>query len=403
MGEEWVPLNHEILCKSLSLIDKTVEGSGYVFTKLDCTEKDPPLTNLGNKVQAYEHLKYVTLSKNQITDLEPVSKLPHCLCLVASENKITKEGIECMKEAVLPWCQVVDLNTNALAGVCSFNTLGRLRVLDLQQNQIASLEGFDGHQNIEILKLQNNQLETLQGMGPLPKLQQLFVSANKLTSLEGLNAATVEEIDASQNQLASMDHVEGAPKLVTFNVAENQFQGDDDLPEFKKLYEALPMLQTLLVSGNAFCDTFQATGPRKEILLVLPGLLKIDDTKVDNEEREACVQLAKVRAEEKAEMQKTGLAGKLAEVLEKLREEVATKILERETSGKEAILAEFPPPPEPSGDEDADDEPPPKPDPMPKLLKEIALGEELLAMATAEAEKAGVAVDPAADAGDGEE
>jgi hypothetical protein len=395
MAEGWTPLSHEILCKSLSLIDKTVEGSGYVFTKLDCSEKE--LTHLGNKVQDYTHLKYVTLSKNQVEDLEPVSKLPHCLCLVASENKINQDGIKCMVEANLPFCQVVDLSINQLTGVFAFSALARLRILDLQENQIASLEGFDGHQNIEVLKLQKNQLETLEGLGSLPKLQKLFVSENKLTSLKGLEAETLEELDASQNQLTSMDFVEGAPSMRTLNVTGNQYSGDDDLPEFLKLATSLPILETLLVASNPLCDTFPE--PRKEILLVVPGLQKIDDTKVDDEERKACAQLMKVRAEEKAEMEKKGLVDQLAEILEKLPEEAATKIMERETAGKDEILAEFPPPPEPDEDADADAEPPPKPDPMPKLLREIELQKELLQMASAEAQASGVALEAEADGG----
>jgi len=306
-----------------------------------------------------------------------------------------------MLEADLPFCQVVDLSINQLAGVFAFNALARLRVLNLQENQIASLEGFAGHSNIEVLKLQKNQLETLQGLGPLPKMQKLFVSENKLTSLEGLEAQILEELEASQNQLASMDFVDGAPNIRTLNVTGNQFAGDDDLPEFKKLDTALPELQTLLVAGNPLCDTFPE--PRKEILLVVPGLMKIDDTKVDDEEREACVQLMKVRAEEKAEMEKKGLVDQLAEILEKLPEEAAQKIMDRETKGKEEILAEFPPPPEPTGDEDDDAEPPPKPDPMPKLLREIELQKELLSMATAEAQAAGVGLEAEAEAGDGED
>jgi len=74
------------------------------------------------------------------------------------------------------------------------------------------------------------------------------------------------------------------------------------------------------------------------------------------------------------------LADELADILEKLPEEAAQKIMDKETKGNEEILAEFPPPPEPSGD-DADDEPaepPPPVDPMPKLLKEIELQKELL-------------------------
>lgn len=395
MAEDgWTPLSHEILRTSLSLIDKTVEGSGYVFTKLDCSEKE--LTHLGNKVQQYTQLKYVTLSKNQVEDLEPVSKLPHCLCMVASENKITQQGIQCMLEADMPFCQVMDLSLNQLAGVVSFGNLSRLRVLDLQENQIASLEGFNGHANLEVLKLQKNKLTNFVGMGSFPKLQKLLASENEIVSLEGLEASILEELDVSQNSLASMDFADGAPNIVTLNVSKNQFAGDDDLPEFKKLDTALPNLQTILVEGNPLCDTFGY--PRKEILLVVPNVLKIDDTKVTNEEREETLQLAKVRAEEKAEMEKKGLVDQLADLLEKLPEEVGGKIMERETKGKEEIDAEFPPPPAPEGDEDADAEPPPKPDPMPKLLKEIALQKELLDMAREEAAKAGVGLEAEADA-----
>jgi hypothetical protein len=290
-----------------------------------------------------------------------------------------------------------------MEGVFTFNALGRLRILDLQENKITSREGFDGHMNIEVLKLQKNQLETLAGLGPMPKLQKLFASENKLTTLEGLEAETLEEMDVSKNQLSFMYHVEGAKKLITLNVAENQFGGgsgdDDGFDEFKKMNQALPILQTLVMSGNPLCDAFPE--PRKEILLVVPGLLKIDDEKVTNEEREACVQLAKVRAVEKAEMEKKGLVDQLAGILEKLPEEAAQKIMDRETQGNEDILMEFPPPPEPSGDdEDGDVEPPPKPDPMPKLLKEIELQKELLEMAGKEAEAAGVGVEEEAPVDD---
>merc|ERR1719440_82753 len=188
-------------------------------------------------------------------------------------------------------------------------------------------------------------------MGSFPKLQKLLASENEIVSLEGLEASILEELDVSQNSLASMDFADGAPNIVTLNVSKNQFAGDDDLPEFKKLDTALPNLQTILVEGNPLCDTFGY--PRKEILLVVPNVLKIDDTKVTNEEREETLQLAKVRAEEKAEMEKKGLVDQLADLLEKLPEEVGGKIMERETKGKEEIDAEFPPPPAPEGDEDA--------------------------------------------------
>lgn len=388
--EGWKPLSHEIICECLSLIERTVAGSGYAFTKLNCSEKE--LTHLGNKVQAYTNLKYVTLSKNQITALDPVSKLPHVLHLAASENRITKEGIACMLEADLPWCQNLDLSINALSGVVPLSLLGRLRILDLQQNQITTLEGFDGHQNIEVLKLQQNQLESLAGLGNLPKLKKLLLNENKLTSLEGIDAECLEDLDASKNQLASLNFIEGAPNLLRVNVSENQLQGDDNIPEIKRLDTVLPSLEEITASSNPMYDTFPEA--RTEILLVLPRILKIDDTAVEDQERQDAEKLKKVRAQELAEVQKKSLADKIENLKAQLPEDVQAKLADVETQNAESILAEFPPPPEPSPDEEGAEDAEPKevekPDPMPKLMKEIALLEDLLKVAELEAEAAGI-------------
>lgn len=410
-AEGWKPLSHEIICECLSLIERTVAGSGYAFTKLNCSEKE--LTDLGNKVQAYTNLKYVTVSKNQITSLEPVSKLPHVLQIAANENKITQQGITCMLQADLPWCQHLDLSINALTGVVPLNKLGRLRVLDLQQNQIASLESFDGHENIEVLKLQQNQLQSLEGLGKMEKLKKLFISENQISSLKGLDAENLEDLDASKNELASLDFIEGAANILRLNISDNKLQGDDNMPEISKLDSRLLSLQEITASGNPLYDTYSGTEPKgaqTEILLVLPRIQKIDGEAVADEDREQCEKLKKVRAFENASTKKKQLSDRIEDLKSQLGEEVQAKLDDLVNVTKEKINGEFPPLP------NADDGPPEgfegteeewaeqceavkaEHDPMPKLLKEIALLEEVLAVAQEEADAAGIGAPPPEEA-----
>lgn len=416
-AEGFLPLKHEIICDSLSLIERTVAGSGYAFTKLDCSEKG--LTDLGNKIQEYKNLKYVTISKNAITDLAPVSQLPHVLHLAATENKITKEGLECMLSAELPWCQHLDLSANALVGVVSLMALGRLRVLDLQKNEIASLESFDGHQNIEVLKLQENKLESLKGLGTLPKLKKLFVGQNALTSLEGLDAENLEVLDAPGNQLASLNFIEGAPALKSLNISGNQLaagEGEDQLPEISKLNSKLQYLESINAEGNPMCGTLPDA--RKEILLVLPRILKIlpanetpdgpDAESVEKKERDEVERLKKIRAEENANALKNALKRQIDDLKDQLPEDVQATITAQEEADKATVEEEFPPPPEPVEAEEgaAEDEAPKeveKPDPMPKLEREVKLLKALLEMVEKEAEKAGIGKEEAPAEGEGEE
>jgi len=296
MGEDFNTLSHEVLSKCLANIEKTVDGRGYAFTKLDCSGKD--LSDLGNKVEEYEHLRHVVVSNNRIGDLTAISKLPHVLSLSAGTNAV--ESLECMKDGVLPWCQIMDISMNKITALPSLVSLERLRVVNLSGNQIASLEAFGGHPEVEHMRLEQNKLTSLEGFGTMPKLKKLDLSENELVALGGLDAPILENLDLSKNQLVKLDDITGAPKVKTLNLSANKLEGDEEMTEVRKLAaEFLPELTELLVEGNPMAETF-GEGVKLEMIICIPTISIVDGSEVTDEEREQAANMDKARAEERA-------------------------------------------------------------------------------------------------------
>lgn len=308
--DSFVPLTHEILSQSLSQIELHVAGGGFAFTRLDCSNKEPALTNLGNKVENYKHLRHVVLSNNKLDSLTAVQQLPHLLTLHADNNAVT--SLDC-QDAKLPWCQRLDLSGNKLVALPPLQMLGRLRFARFTGNQIASLEGFSGHPALEELDLQENQLTTLRGLGTMVSLRRLSVAGNQLASLEGLDAPRLSELELSKNQLASLANIEGAPSVIDLDIRDNQLSAEDPmLPELRRLYEATPELRTLKLSGNPLADGF-GDSLKIEVLVCAPQLLVVEEEPVTDEDRQAATErgreiLAERAAKEAAEAEAAAAA-----------------------------------------------------------------------------------------------
>eukprot|EP00747_Dinoflagellata_sp_TGD_P163019 gnl/TRDRNA2_/TRDRNA2_181278_c0_seq1.p1 gnl/TRDRNA2_/TRDRNA2_181278_c0~~gnl/TRDRNA2_/TRDRNA2_181278_c0_seq1.p1 ORF type:complete len:329 (+),score=92.38 gnl/TRDRNA2_/TRDRNA2_181278_c0_seq1:88-1074(+) len=310
MGDDWVPLTHEILCQCLSKIELAVGGGGFAFTHLDCSSKE--LTDLGNKVQDYKQLRTVVLSENKLSDITAVTQLPHLLTLRATGNQVAKAG--CLQEAALPWCQSLDLSKNKLVSLPPLRSLGRLRFANFSENEIASLEDFGGHEALEDLDLQSNQLVSLKGLGPLPKLRRLVLTGNQLTSLEGLDVATLTKLDLSGNQLASLEHIGGAPCVTELNISGNQLPGpgeDESLPEIRRLGLEAPKLKTVMLAGNPFADTL-GDGLKVEMVVYAPQLKTVEGEPVTEEDFQAA-KAREVELEAKAKEVAAALAAAKAE------------------------------------------------------------------------------------------
>jgi Leucine-rich repeat (LRR) protein len=291
MGDgEWQPLSHAILKDCLKDIELIVGGGGFAFTKLDCSNKE--ITNLGNKVDAYQQLRHVILSQNKLTDLAQVMKLPHLLTLQADENEVEK--LDCVQDAELPWCQRLDLSKNKLTRLPSLTSFQRLRFAKFAENEIESLEGFGDHPVLEVLELQGNKLTSLSGMGVLGSLRHLNLTSNQLTSLEGLNTPALVKLDLSSNALETLAFIKGAPKCSELILTDCKLSGEDiQMPELKRLAEETPKLENIMLGGNPLFDVL-GENPKSEVLARIPQVTMVENEPVNDEDREAAL----VRAEE---------------------------------------------------------------------------------------------------------
>ena len=68
----------------LTQISKTYDGASYAFTNLNIEEKE--LEELGETLRAYQHLRNISMAKNQLKDISDVVYIPHLLVLNAGEN-----------------------------------------------------------------------------------------------------------------------------------------------------------------------------------------------------------------------------------------------------------------------------------------------------------------------------
>jgi Leucine-rich repeat (LRR) protein len=79
-------LKTEQIVAGLSMIDKTHDGSSYAFTNLIIDEKE--VEELGEGLRGYQHLRFLSLQKNQIKDVSEIIYLPYLLTLQGNENQI---------------------------------------------------------------------------------------------------------------------------------------------------------------------------------------------------------------------------------------------------------------------------------------------------------------------------
>merc|ERR1712187_869991 len=109
-----------------------------------------------------------------------------------------------------------------------------------------------------------------------------------LVSLEGLNAANLVQLIAKKNKLATLDHIDGAPRCSDLDVEGNELAApaeDKTMPEeFIKLGERLPELQSLTISENP------VGGLKLELICCVKQLIKIDGELVTEEQRAEAVE-----------------------------------------------------------------------------------------------------------------
>lgn len=126
-------LSQEKVSKGLSQIARTVDGSSFAYTRLGLSGHG--LTDLGDALANFPHLRYIDLSKNAIKAVDAVVSLSGLLALNLREN-----GVATLPPFTNPYLQV----RTARASPRGPPPTRPAQHVDAAQNQISSLEGVTG-------------------------------------------------------------------------------------------------------------------------------------------------------------------------------------------------------------------------------------------------------------------
>ena len=160
------------------------------------------------------------------------------------------------------------------------------RVLWLESNAIDEIENLEKLPELRCLYLQHNNLRGL-GSCSMPNLDALNVSHNKVASLAGLeHFAGLSKLLAAGNHIADAEvaHLLRCPKLDTVDLSNNELTDFDGL---LTVLQQLKALASLALSGNELTRTTKMY--RRRLISALPGLKKLDDTPVFDDERRCAV------------------------------------------------------------------------------------------------------------------
>ena len=296
---------HEIFKTGLSQVNKTYDNSGYAYTNLTLQEKE--LKDLHDILNNYPHLKHINISQNEVQNIDSIAAVPYLLTLNASTNLIN--SIELFTDSnVLSFMQFVNLSNNKIVKFPAIQ-LPRLRKLNLNENKIDSCEDFQGHPTLEVLELRKNKLKTCLGLRDMPALRELYLAENKIKGLTGLeNLPSLKNLHLRQNLIKVLvKPLPDLPAIFHFNVRENRIA---DVKQIKK-FKYFTSLKSATIIGNPVTE--ELGDVKKELIILLPQLTRINKDEVTPEDREDAAQEVRDRIAQEEERQR--------ELEEKLREE----------------------------------------------------------------------------------
>lgn len=294
--EPKVTLELKSVSAGLSQIDKTYDGSSYVYTTLNLQERDPKLQLLGDALNEFEHLRNVNLSQNELEDVEALAKMPHLLTVNCQENAIT--AVEFLSsDEQFKFLQIANFSQNQIKELPSIKA-PLLKHLNLSKNQIATCEKFEGHGNLQVLELRGNQLPSCDGLAMMPNLVELYLAENAtLKSIAGLkNLPNLKKLHLRACEIEAFDEVPDLPALEYLNMRETKIEKLDEVQKLNKLTS----LKTINFLGTPVGDE-AGDGFKKEWLIFTNyrKCLKINKEEVTPEDYDEAKALWNEREEER--------------------------------------------------------------------------------------------------------
>ncbi|MEG4053978.1 MULTISPECIES: CHAT domain-containing protein [unclassified Microcoleus] len=167
----------------------------------------------------FTNLRKLNLSLNNITDVQPLSGLTNLRFLVLNFNQISDvkplSGLTNLTELFLEANQIVDVKP--LAG------LTNITGLSLASNQIVDVTPLSRMTELNFLYLSGNKIADVKPLSGLTNLILLFLASNQIADVKPLAGLTnLTALDLSTNQIADAKPLAGLVNLTTLDISRNQ-------------------------------------------------------------------------------------------------------------------------------------------------------------------------------------
>lgn len=130
--------------KGLQVIGKTVDGSGWAFTQLECEGQN--ISELHHVMLEYPYLRKINLLRNKIEDPTTFTSIKFLTHLNLRDNMINSLSYF-SQQGQLEFLEHLDLSHNSLKSLDNI-ALKNLKTLILTKNEITTAENFQGHPSL---------------------------------------------------------------------------------------------------------------------------------------------------------------------------------------------------------------------------------------------------------------
>ncbi|MEG4855838.1 CHAT domain-containing protein [Microcoleus sp. K1-B1] len=215
----------------------------------ECDRAQKTLTNLTE----------LSLIRNQIVDIKPLSKLTNLRELNLSTNQIT----DVQPLSGLTNLRFLTLTSNQISDVKPLSGLTNLTLLYLADNQIVNIKPLSKLTNLRRLNLSVNQITDVQPLSGLTNLRSLVLKFNQISDVKPLSGLTnLTELFLEANQIVDVKPLAGLTNLTGLSLASNQIV---DVTPLSTMTE----LNFLYLSGNKIADVKPLSGLTNLIVLFL--------------------------------------------------------------------------------------------------------------------------------------
>ncbi|XP_077980345.1 dynein regulatory complex subunit 3-like isoform X2 [Glandiceps talaboti] len=164
--------------------------------------------------------------------------------------------------------------------------------LRLDFKNILKIDNLWQFTSLTKLQLDNNIIERIEGLDVLVNLIWLDLSFNNIEVIEGLEKLTkLEDVTFYNNRISVIENMDSLKKLHVFSIGNNDVKPLENVKYLRRFKN----LQTLNLSGNAFCDD---PNYKAYVVAHIPSLVYLDFRLIDSNTRDSANEQYKYSIEE---------------------------------------------------------------------------------------------------------